>query len=508
MIDWEFWIAAGGMTAVVVALMLLTLRGTRGAEPAADHDLQVYRDQLTEVDRDLARGILGADEAGRLRTEVARRVLDADRALAGSAPALHAPRIATRIAAIAMVLTGLGALWLYDRIGAPGYPDLPNTERFAEAQRMRDARPPQTTVEAQVPPAPAQQAEPGFLDLMTKLRAAVAARPDDLRGEQLLAQNEARLGNYAAAWKAQAQVIRIEGATATAEDYVSQAGLMILAANGYVSPEADQPLAKALKLDPKNGTARYYTGLMFAQTGRPDVAFQFWAPLLDEGPANAPWIAPVRAQIAEVAQLAGIPYTPPPIPGAPGPSVGDMQAAAQMTPEARQQMIRGMVEQLATRLDAQGGSADEWAKLIRAYGVLGEADKQKAALATASAAFAQAPEDLAKVQAAAQAPAPGLATGNSDGTAGPTAGDVQAAGQMAPADRQAMIQGMVSKLADQLQTQGGTPAQWAQLITAYGALGQTDKARDIWTKAQGVFVGSDADLATVRAAAEKAGVAG
>jgi cytochrome c-type biogenesis protein CcmH len=507
MIDWEFWVAAGGMTAVVTALLLLTLRGTRRAEPAADYDLQVYRDQLGEVDRDLARGTIGPEEAGRLRTEVARRVLDADRALAGATPVAGAPRAATWVAALAMVTVGVSALWLYDRIGAPGYPDLPNTERFAEAQRMRDARPSQASVEAKIPPAPAAQVEPGLLDLMTKLRAAVAARPDDLRGEQLLAQNEARLGNYPAAWKAQAQVIRIEGAKATAADYVSQAGLMILATNGYVSPEADQPLAKALQLDPRNGTARYYTGLMFAQTGRPDVAFQFWAPLLNEGPETAPWIAPVRAQIGEVAQLAGINYTPPPVPGAPGPSAGDMQAAAQMTPEARQQMIRGMVEQLATRLDAQGGSADEWVRLIRAYGVLGEADKQKAALATARKAFADKPDELAKVQAAAEAPAPGAAMGG-DGTAGPTAGDMQAAGQMAPADRQTMIQGMVSKLADQLQSQGGTPAQWAQLITAYGVLGQADKARDIWTKAQGVFAGHDADLATVRAAAEKAGVGG
>ena len=227
--------------------------------------------------------------------------------------------------------------------------------------------------------------------------------------------------------------------------------------------------------------------------------------MLLSGPFDAPWIAPVRAQIADVAQLAGINYTPPPIPGAPGPSASDLQAAAQMSPEARQQMIRGMVDQLAARLDAQGGSSAEWAKLIRSYGMLGEVDKQKAALAKAAAQFANAPTDLAVVQAAAQTPPPDAA---STGAGTPDATDLQAAGQMAPADRQAMIQSMVTKLAEQLQTQGGTPAQWAQLITAYGVLGQTGNARDIWTKAQSVFAGHDADLATVRAAAEKAGVAG
>ena len=47
-----------------------------------------------------------------------------------------------------------------------------------------------------------------------------------------------------------------------------------------------------------------------------------------------------------------------------------------------------------------------------------------------------------------------------------------------------------------------------QVVPSSGVLGQTGNARDIWTKAQSVFAGHDADLATVRAAAEKAGVAG
>jgi cytochrome c-type biogenesis protein CcmH len=53
----------------------------------------------------------------------------------------------------------------------------------------------------------------------------------------------------------------------------------------------------------------------------------------------------------------------------------------------QQQMVRGMVERLATRLAQSGGSAEEWARLIRAYSVLHETDKAKETLVAARAAL-------------------------------------------------------------------------------------------------------------------------
>jgi cytochrome c-type biogenesis protein CcmH len=79
-------LAVGGM----LALALLRARDQR-APPAAS-DVAVYRDQLKEVERDLARGLIAEDEADRLRTEVSRRLLDADRtAHTGAAPAAAPP---------------------------------------------------------------------------------------------------------------------------------------------------------------------------------------------------------------------------------------------------------------------------------------------------------------------------------------------------------------------------------------------------------------------------------
>ncbi len=407
----EFWFAAGGMAVVVGLLMIVTLRrGGAGQSAGASYDLQVYRDQLREVERDVSRGVLAEGEAGRLRAEVSRRVLDADRAL-GEAPKLvRAPKAAVWLAGGVIVLALAGSVALYDRIGAPGYGDVPIGQRLAEAAALHADRPSQAAAEARLPafkPAPGVDGQ--FLDLMAKLRAKVAERPEDLQGHQLLAQYETKLGNYPAAWRAEAQVIALTGASAGAQDYAREAGLMIVAAQGYVSPEAEAALQAALRLDKTNGMARYYLGLMYGQTGRPDLAFRLWAPLLEASKPDDPWVPPIRAQIEAAAEAAGVNYTLPPAAGA---------------------------------------------------------------------------------------------------VAGPSAGDVAAAAGMSAGDRQEMIKGMVAKLADQLGREGGTPAQWAQLIGAYGVLGEADKAREYWVKAQSVFAGHEADLAPVRAAAEKAGVAG
>ena len=180
-----------------------------------------------------------------------------------------------------------------------------------------------------------------------------------------------------------------------------------MAANGFVSPEAEGALQKALELEPRNGPARYYTGLMYAQSGRPDLAFRIWRPLLAESLPNAPWVPPIRAQIEEVAQAAGIRYTPPAASAAPfapgrGPSAEDVEAASEMTPEERQEMIRGMVDGLAERLADEGGPPEDWARLINALGVLGDRDRAAAIWTEAQTSFADNPQGLATIRAAAQ----------------------------------------------------------------------------------------------------------
>ena len=69
-------------------------------------------------------------------------------------------------------------------------------------------------------------------------------------------------------------------------------------------------------------------------------------------------------------------------------------------------MIRSMVAGLESRLmGGTGGTPTEWAQLVTALGVLGEKDRQTAALAKAETALASDPAGLAQVRAAASAPA-------------------------------------------------------------------------------------------------------
>jgi len=403
-----FWIIITLMALAASALLVLALmRAQGGAGPAAAYDLRVYRDQLKEVDRDLARGVIGEADAERTRAEVSRRILAADAAARKSQDRSGPPQAVTMVTAVALaVMVIAGSVLLYRGLGAPGYGDLGLRHRIEMAQDARESRPDQQAAEAQMPPMPPRQLDAEYTALVDKLRSTVASRPGDARGHDLLAQHEANSGDFPAAYGAKARVIEIKGDAATAQDYAEYAELMIMAAGGYVSPQAERALASALERDRSNGPARYYWGAMMAQTGRPDIAFRIWEETLRAGPSDAYWIAPIRGQIEEMAARAGVDYTLPPAGGgAPmlaGPNSEDMAAAADMSSEDRQDMIRGMVDRLSDRLASDGGSAEEWARLIGALGVLGDSDRARAIHAEAQQTFAGDAEALAQIEAAAR----------------------------------------------------------------------------------------------------------
>lgn len=404
-----FWILTGALALVLTVLLVLALlRGQRETGPAEAFDLNVYRDQLNEIERDTARGTIAVDEAERLKVEISRRILTADAAAKQNAISEGTSGVGSYVMAglIAVLVLG-GSFGMYWKQGSPTAVDMPLADRIAAAQDLRENRLSQAEYEANMPAPEASQAPEDYMKLVEKLRAAVTARPDDLQGHILLASSEAALGNYRLAYEAQAQIVALRGEDATTKDYTDLADMMIIAAGGLVSPEAQAALEKALTLDPKDGVARFYGGLMMAQTGRPDVAFRMWNSLLQTSAPDAPWVGPIRAQIEELAYRAGeTRFQLPPLPQSHdddqrGPSSDDMAAAADMTPEERQDMIRGMVDQLSERLATEGGPASDWAKLINAIGVLGDIEQATAIWTEAQSIFANDPNSLAQVTAAA-----------------------------------------------------------------------------------------------------------
>jgi len=389
-----FWIICAIMAAVVAALLLVPMfRG--GKDAVADaQDVAIYRDQLTEIDRDLARGTLSPDEAERTRTEVSRRLLAAD--AAGKRSLTEAPaRATTAMAVVAAAVVVGGALWTYDRLGAPGYPDIPLAQRIADSQTFREGRMSQAQAEQAV--AEARLAADGigaaatpdmpadYLAMVEELRQIVPTRPDDLRGWALLALHEARLGQFGAAARAQERVLQLRGADATIEDRMALVDRMVAAAEGFVSPETEAILRDVLSRDDPNLGARYYYGLLYAQTDRPDLAFRLWRDVINEGGRDDPYVQLARVQVEDAAFRAGVEYTLPP---ERGPDADAMAAARDMSAEDQQAMIEGMVAQLSDRLATEGGTADEWARLIAAYGVLGDTAQAEAIWREAREVFA------------------------------------------------------------------------------------------------------------------------
>lgn len=395
-----FWLIAILLVLIVGAPMAaVMLRRDQTAVKAAEQDMGIYKDQMAEVDRDLARGVINEEEAKTARTEVARRLLAADKRAATETSATAASPTANLIGAGVVGMALIGAVWLYTEIGVPGMPDLPLAERLAAEKEIRDSRPDQQAAEAAAPTLDVE-ADPDHESLVAQLRDAVANNPEDPTGLRLLVDNEARLGNLIAARTAQEQLMAVLGDSAKPSDYTDTGEIMILAAGGYVSPQAEAALVQALNRDPRDPRARYYSGLALAQTGRPDVAYRMWSALLEEGPEDAPWMPLIQSQIVQVARAAGIPLTTQTLPG---PTSEDVENANEMSTEDRADMIRGMVAGLSDRLATEGGTPTEWARLIRAYGVLGERGSANAVWQEARETFKNNAEAMTLLTEAARA---------------------------------------------------------------------------------------------------------
>ena len=388
--------AALFVLAVLLIGGVMLLQAQRAAVPVM-RDVDVYAEQLRGLERDLAKGVLRDEEFAAMRAEIGRRMISAARA-SGHQPNPSAQDRGLWAFAGGSILACLLGAGLYSQIGAPSVPDSPIAERYAQSETLKANRLAQETAEARAP-ANDTATEPDYVQLVTELRAALEARPGDIQGHELLAKAESRLGNFASAHQAQARVLELKGAEATADEWYAYAELLIMAADTYISREAETALREALRRDPNHKLALFRMGMYFDAIGRPDRTFGIWRKLLEAGPETAPYIPLIRRTITDLAQIAGVNYDPPAVKG---PSAEDMQSAEEMSAEDRSAMIASMVTGLADRLATEGGPAPDWAQLIVAYGVLGETTSAREIFDEALQVFASRPDDLEILQGAAQ----------------------------------------------------------------------------------------------------------
>ncbi len=399
--------------AAVIALMttagiLLPLWLNREAERSrAARDAAVYRDQIEELDRDVARGLVSGTDAAGSRAEIARRLIAAQAKAERTGTVGPAPwRMSRPVGALALVLLPAVGIGVYLSVGEPALPDRPFAERPVAEQRAgvarlpgQQSRPSQAEAEAAVaarvgPPVASGNETVDGEDraLLERLETVLKERPEDVAGRRLLATAYMRRARHAEAARVFSEIAGILGPRAEGEVFESQAESMILAADGYVSPEAERVLQTALRLDPSLPVARYYAGIALAQQGRLTDAVGIWERLEADTPPDAPWRGAVLDVLAEARiALQG--------PAAPGPTPEDMEAAAAMSAEDREAMIAGMVARLDDRLAEESGTPEEWVRLIRARLQLGQPEAAREAYARSQAALSGSEAGFVREQA-------------------------------------------------------------------------------------------------------------
>ncbi len=420
------WLVLVLMTAAAMFAVLWPL--ARRTPLRRGSDVAVYRDQLDEIQRDRSTGLIGDAEAEAARVEVSRRLIAAADAAESERPAEETATLRhRRVTAIAgLVLLPAGAFALYLTLGSPDLPGEPLAARVQTAGAARDVQ-----------------------DMVAKVEDHVTRNPNDGKAWEVLAPVYMRLGRYDDAVRAWSNAISLNGSNAEREADFGEA--MVAAANGVVTADAKAAFDRALKIDPQDVMARFYTGMAADQDGRRAEADKIWNDLIAGAPPNAPWIEVVRHALAR---------------NAPAAAATAPAAAAQGAPPDHE--VNAMVERLADRLKKDGSDVQGWLELVRSYRVLNRNDKMEVAIADARKALAndaaklrQFGDGLEAAKSAAPLPA-GAATGPAPTASGPPPGDHD-------------VNAMVQRLADRLKKDGSDVNGWLQLVRSYRVIEQQDK---------------------------------
>ena len=359
------WIVFATMTGAAVLAFLWPLAAKRNAASRLEIETNLYHAELADIDRDVKRGLMTDADAEAAKAEAARRLL----AATAVEPAQAGPR-GVKYASLAVILiVPILTVGLYLRLGAPDYADMPLQARL--------------------------QAQPANMDMaaaLARIEGHLAQDPDDARGWEIMAQVYTRLERPGDAAKAYRNLIRLQGASP--ELWMALGQSLVFADQGRVNEEALVAFQKALAAQPSRLEPRFYLALAAEQQGDRARALEGYTKLLADAPADAPFVSMVQERIARLGGEAPAASAP----AAPSPGA----AIAAMPPAEREAAIRGMVEGLAARLAANGGSLEEWSRLVRAYTVLREPEKARLALGEArnalgaEAAAAAALEALAR----------------------------------------------------------------------------------------------------------------
>ncbi|WP_193175891.1 c-type cytochrome biogenesis protein CcmI [Oricola nitratireducens] len=365
---------------ILAALLTIVLLGIvfwpalRPAEPAAtahehDFDLEIYKDQLRELDTDLERGVINAAQADYARAEIGRRLLAAEDAAQAEADAKRtAGNTRGPMLAAAAAFAPLAAVVIYAAVGSPGMDAQPLAGRLQERQQPMTA---QTLQNLDVK------------ELVKKAEDHLRANPDDGRGWDVLAPMYLRLGRADDARDAFERAIAMLGETAPRRSGLGQAYYML--SGGAVDVNARSEFERAVALDPNDSRSRFFLALAAAEGGNVNGALEGWKTLIADNRAAPEWKAAAQEGLR---RFGGEALAMAPGSSAPQLDQETVKNVQSMSAEDRQAMIGNMIAQLDARLRDNPDDVAGWQRLIRSYSVLGKKPEAEDAVKRALEAFA------------------------------------------------------------------------------------------------------------------------
>lgn len=280
-----FWVTAGALCATALAFVLPPLVRTR-TRPRADVsqdvvNVGIYRDQLKELDAELAQGAIAQEQYRRTRAEIERRVLEESGSADASGPVTgNARGIA---AGLAVAIPAL-AFSLYLALGTP---------------RGLDPEAASQPVDESAHQLTAEQ----IRAMVEKLAARMREEPGNVEGWVMLARSYGVLGRYqeSAQAYARASALRPQDAQLMAD----QADATAMSQGRKLDGEPERLIVQALRIDPSNVKARLLAGTVSFQRRDFRTAIDHWRAALASVPDGGELSESIKASIAEAEANAG-----------------------------------------------------------------------------------------------------------------------------------------------------------------------------------------------------------
>lgn len=366
----EFWIFVS-VFAIVVALVALwsvsrTISGEKVRTPvdSVSSDIEIYKNQLGEIDADLKRGLIDEESAQEARLELSRNILAAEKEVSKSTFVGNRSFAMRVIISLGILFVPIVTIGVYALTGNPGVESHPFSE-------LMDANP------ATLSPS----------ETLVRTEALFARNPENGKLADELSSAYLVAGRFQDAVNTYVEALRLNGDSAPR---LVGYGMALAGYNGgTINDDALKSFEKAAKLAPDDFYPRLFIAEASRQAGKPKEAADGLQEFLDRSPKNSPWRPRVEELIGQLREQAATPQQLPSSDAKDGDVTKNANAAKEanagkdgsaamegVSPEMISQMVNGLAE----RLQKQPDDLDGWKMLVHSWLVLKDKEKARAAL--------------------------------------------------------------------------------------------------------------------------------